>query len=485
MKPSNLVILMSDEHTQRMSGCYGHSTVRTPNIDAMAARGVRFDNAYCNSPICVPSRASFVTGRYVHETGNWDNAAPYTGAATGWGHRLTSQGIPLTIIGKMHFRGVEDDNGFPDERLIMDVKDGVGDLFGIAREAMPPQSHMIENVQNAGVGETQYTRFDTAVADEAVSWIENEAGRSGEPWCLWVSFVTPHFPYVSPKEYFDLYPADEVEWPISGSARDWPDHPAAKNARRLSMSIPDGEFAEETVRRAIAAYYGLVTFTDRQIGRVLEALERAGLTASTRIMYTSDHGEMLGDFGQWGKSCMYEAAAAVPLVAAGPEIPEGKVVEQPVSLVDCYPAILQAVGVKRQEADGDLPGASLWDIAAGGGRSRDEPVFSEYHAIYSTHAQYMLRDSRYKYVYHAGGYPPQLFDMRNDPLEQRDLGQDPIFRETVSGFESRLREILDPEEVDRLAKADQQSRLRARGGVEKILRQGLKINFSPTPPEFQ
>ena len=116
---------MSDEHTQRMSGCYGHSTVRTPNIDAMAARGVRFDNAYCNSPICVPSRASFVTGRYVHETGNWDNAAPYTGAATGWGHRLTSQGIPLTIIGKMHFRSVEDDNGFPDEGLIMDVKDGV------------------------------------------------------------------------------------------------------------------------------------------------------------------------------------------------------------------------------------------------------------------------------------------------------------------------------------------------------------------------
>ena len=200
-------------------------------------------------------------------------------------------------------------------------------------------------------------------------------------------------------------------------------------------------------------------------------------------MYTSDHGEMLGDFGQWGKSCMYEAAVAVPLVAAGPGIPEGKVVEQPVSLVDCYPAILQAVGVESQGSDADLPGTSLWDIATGR-RSRDKPVFSEYHAIYSTHAQYMLRDSRYKYVYHAGGLPPQLFDMLDDPLEQRDLGQDPSFRETVNEFGSRLREVLDPDGVDRMAKADQGARLQAHGGVEKILRQGLKVNFSPTPPEF-
>jgi choline-sulfatase len=385
----------------------------------------------------------------------------------------------------MHFRSVEDDNGFPDERLIMDVKGGVGDLFGIARQSMPPQGHMVENVRNAGAGETEYTRFDTAVAGEAVNWIESEAGRSGEPWCLWVSLVTPHFPYVAPQEYFDLYPLDEVEWPINGSVSDWPDHPVMENMRRLGMPIPGGEFDEETVRRAIAAYYGLVTFTDRQIGRVLEALQGAGLTDSTRIMYTSDHGEMLGDFGKWGKSCMYEGSAAVPLVAAGPGIPEGKVVEEPVSLVDCYPAILEAVGATREATDDDLPGTSLWDLADGNGRARDEPVFSEYHAIYSPDAQYMLRDSRYKYVYYAGGYPPQLFDMRNDPLEERDLGRDPNFGDVVAKFESQLCEILDPDAVDRLAKADQKARLDAHGGAEKILGEGLKINFSPAPAEFQ
>ena len=454
VEPCNLVILMSDEHTQRFSGCYGHSTIQTPNIDSIADSGVRFQNAYCNSPICVPSRASFVTGRYVHTTGNWDNAAPYTGETHGWGHELASQDIPVTVIGKMHFRSVDDDNGFPDERLIMDVKDGIGDLFGTARRSMPPQQHMVENVRRAGPGETEYTRFDRAVASEAVRWIEREAGHAGEPWCLWVSLVTPHFPYVAPQKYFDLYPPDQVEWPIMGSASDWPDHPVMKNMRRLSMPIPNGEFDEQTVRRAIAAY-------------------------------TSDHGEMLGDFGKWGKSCMYEGAVAVPLVAAGPQIPKGKVVKEPVSLVDCYPTILEAVGIEAKAGDKDLPGTSLWRIAQGNSRTPSEPVFSEYHAIYSPHAQYMLRDSRYKYVHYAGGYPPQLFDMCKDPQERQDLGRDAKYSPLITLFEAKLRNILDPDSVDQLAIKDQEARLAAHGGPEKILNEGLKINFSPVPVEFQ
>ena len=312
-----------------------------------------------------------------------------------------------------------------------------------------------------------------------MSWIENEAGRSGEPWCLWVSFVTPHFPYVCPQDYFDLYPLDEVEWPINGSARDWPDHPAARNARRLSMSIPGGEFPEETLRQAIAAYYGLVTFTDHQIGRLLNALERSGLTKATRVMYTSDHGEMLGDFGQWGRAACTRRRSLCPWSRRVPESPKVRLSSNRVAC-GLPPRDMQAVGVEPQGSDADLPGTSLWDIATGR-QCRDESVFSEYHAIYSPHAQYMLRDSRYKYVYHAGGLPPQLFDMLDDPLEQRDLGQDQSFRETVNEFESRLREVLDPDDVDRQAKADQQARLQAHGGVEEILRQGSKGQLQPHP----
>ena len=485
MKPSNLLIFMSDEHTQRMSGCYGSPIVRTPNIDSIAARGVRFDNAYSNCPICVPARANFVTGRYIHETGNWDNAAPYTGATEGWGHRLTDQGIPLTIIGKMHFRSVDDDNGFPDERIIMDVKDGIGDLFGLNRTNMSPQSHMVENVRNAGPGETEYIRFDTAVAEEAVRWIDGEAADTREPWCLWVSFVTPHFPYVVPDQYFDLYPVDEVEWPIDGSAADWPDHPYIEAVRGLRMPIEEREFDEAVVRRAIAAYYGLITFMDAQIGRVMRALDSAGLSDSTRIMYTSDHGEMLGDFGFWGKSCMYEGSAAVPLVVSGPGVPRGKAVQDPVSLVDFFPSILEAVGAKPEPADDDLPGTSLWRLADDDRPARSDPVFSEYHAIYSPEAQYMLRDAQYKYVHYTGGYPPQLFDMLDDPREQRDLGRDPSFADVVSRFESQLRSMIDPEEIDRKAKADQQARLEAGGGLEKVMSGGLKINFTPAPTEYQ
>lgn len=484
MDPCNLLILMSDEHSRRVAGCYGHPLVKTPNIDSIAARGVRFASAYCNSPLCVPSRASFATGRYVHAIGNWDNAAPYTGATPSWGHRLTEQGIPVTAIGKMHFRRVEDDNGFPDERVIMDVKDGIGDLFGLNRQAMPPQDSMVQNIKNAGPGETEYIRFDRAVAAEAARWIRAESGRFGRPWCLWVSFVTPHFPFVVPERYFNSYPPAQVEWPVHAAASEWSRHPYVAQMRRLRLPVRDEELDGESIRRAIAAYYGLVTFMDEQIGVVLEALTEMGLTDATRIMYTSDHGEMLGDFGLWGKSCMYEGSVAVPLILAGPGVPEGRVIDDPTSLVDCFPTIVEAVGGRLNRKEEDLPGLSLWPIASGAIRPA-RSVFSEYHGLFSPWAQYMLRDRRHKYVYYTGGYAPQLFDLLEDPREEVDLSGDGRYVAVLAGFEAELRKLLNPDEVDLRAKADQRARLDAHGGAEKILAGGAKINYTPAPAEFR
>ena len=139
MTPSNLLLIMSDEHNRRIMGCAGHQMVRTPHMDGLAARGVRFTDAYCNSPICVPSRASFATGRHVHQIGFWDNAIPYDGSVPSWGHRLTAAGHVATSIGKLHFRSADDNNGFTEEIMPLHVVDGVGDLLGLIRDRLAAQ----------------------------------------------------------------------------------------------------------------------------------------------------------------------------------------------------------------------------------------------------------------------------------------------------------------------------------------------------------
>ncbi len=479
MRPSNVLVIMSDQHSRRIAGCYGDPVVRTPNLDALAAGGARFTAAYCPTPICVPSRASFATGRYGHQIGAWDNAAPYTGAAAAsWGHRLTGQGHRVTTIGKLHHRRADDPDGFPDQRLPMHVLDGVGDLYGLLRGEMPVRPQSRQHVLEAGIGEAPYIRYDRASAAEAARWLREAGGRRGEepPWALFVSFATPHFPLLAPEEYCNRYPPETLPLPVAWTPAEWTRHPALERQRRLQAL--DAPFDEATIRNAIAAYYGLVTFLDEQIGLVLAALDAAGLREETRIIYTSDHGEMLGAHGLWWKSTLYEGAAAVPLILAGPEVPAGRVVNTPASLVDCFPSIVEAAGARPAPEDADLPGGSLWALA----REPDRPraVFAEYHAIFSPRGVFMLRDERHKYIHYVD-YPPQLFDLVDDPDERRDLAGDPRQAAILADCERRLRAIVAPEEVDRRARADQRRRIEAAGGVEAVLAGGVKIPFTPAP----
>lgn len=479
MLPTNVLVIMSDQHSRAVAGCYGDPVVHTPHLDALAARGTRFTSAYCPVPICVPARASFATGRYAHQIGAWDNAAPYTGAeAASWGHRLTEQGHRVTTIGKLHHRRVEDPLGFPDQRLPMHVLDGVGDLYGSLRGDMPVRPESRQHVLEAGVGEAPYIGYDRAIADEAAGWLR-EAGRAredGQPWALFVSFATPHFPLIVPEEYFSRYPLDSVPLPVAWTPEEWTHHPMLERQRR--MQALDEPFDEATVRNAIAAYYGLVTFLDEQIGRVLAALDEAGLREDTRIIYTSDHGEMLGAHGLWWKSTLYEGAAAVPLILAGPGVPKGRVVATNATLLDCFPTIVEATGARLAPEDADLPGRSLWTLA----REPEQPrvILSEYHAIFSPSGSFMLRNERYKYVYYVG-YPPQLFDLIDDPDELRDLAGDPRHAAALVSCERQLRAIVDPEAVDRLAKEDQRRRIEAAGGTASVLAGGVKIPFTPAP----
>jgi choline-sulfatase len=244
----------------------------------------------------------------------------------------------------------------------------------------------------------------------------------------------------------------------------------------------DAPVDEAAIRNAMAAYYGLVTFMDAQVGIVLDALDAAGLRETTRIIYTSDHGEQLGEHGLWWKSSMYDGCCAVPMIVAGPDVPEGKVVATNVSLLDSFPSIVEVVGAALQPEDADLPGGSLWQIAEG--EDADRTVFSEYHAIFSPSGFFMLRTARYKYVFYTDGYPPQLFDMECDPLEEHDRADDPDYAGVLAACERELCAICDPEEVDRHAKADQRRLLDAHGGIAAVMAGGVKIPYTPAPDAF-
>ncbi len=477
MQPANLLIILSDEHNPRVLGCSGHPLIKTPNLDRLAGGGTRFTAAYTNCPICVPARAAFATGQYVHKIRCWDNAIAYDGHVPSWGHRLMEQGHRVSSIGKLHYASSDPRrNGFDEEILPLHIVNGVGDLLGLIRDGLPRRPGSLKLGPEAGPGESEYTRYDRSIAEETCGWLERAAReRSGKPWVLYVGFVSPHFPLIAPPEFYHLYPEDRVPWPDMYGAAERPHHPFT-DAMRTCMCF-DEPFDPAMVRRALAAYFGLVTFLDDNIGKILRALDETGLAGNTRVVYSSDHGDNLGTRGMWGKSTMYEESAGIPLIMTGPNIPAGSVCATPVTLVDAFPAIIQGAGLRRDPRDADLPGSSWLEIAQG--RVPQRTILSEYHAAGAPCGSYMIRRGAFKYIHYVA-MPPMLFDLERDPRERVDLGRDPRYAKDVAECEAELRKILDPEAVDRLAKVDQQAKIAEHGGREAILKKGT-FRYSPPP----
>jgi choline-sulfatase len=483
MERQNLLVIMSDQHSRKLLGCYGNPVVRTPNLDALAARGTRFSAAYTGSPVCIPARAVFATGKYIHQIGYWDNADPYDGRVPSWHHRLRDSGHRVDSIGKLHFFSEESDTGFSAEIIPMHVIGGKGDLMGLVRDELPKRGAAWKMAGLAGPGESSYTHYDREIAARAQIWLSEEASKHrDEPWVLFVSFVTPHYPLTAPPEhYYHYLGRSDLPLPKSYDRAARPDHPFVADYAG-SFNFDDYFEDEAAVRRALAGYFGLCSFMDEQVGLVLRALERCGLSSDTRILYTSDHGDNLGARGLWGKSTMYEETIGVPLIIAGRDIPSGRVIDTPVSHVDVYPSILEATGIPAAVEDG-RPGASLFAVAAGA--EPDRLVLSEYHGMGSKTGAFALRHGRYKSVHYAA-YRPQLFDLQADPEELVDLAGDPRYRGVLAECEARLRRCGDPAEIDARAKSRQRELIAANGGKEAVLRRG-DLGFTPPPgviPEF-
>jgi choline-sulfatase len=475
----NLLVIMSDEHNPKLMGCAGHPAVATPKLDALAARGTRFTAAYTPSPICVPARGAFHTGQPVHRSRCWDNAIAYDGAMPGWPGTLRARGHHVAAIGKLHYQGHPgQDYGFSETILPMHITGGTGDVTMLIRDPGDVRETAARKLlAQAGPGESEYTRYDRRVVEAAERWLRESAPRRADkPWVLFVSMVAPHFPLTAPERHFARYADARLPRPKLWDApvEERLPHPWLRGYAKRSDHYRHFK-GEADLQRALAGYYGLVSFMDENVGRILRALEEAGLGATTRVAYTSDHGDNLGTRGLWGKCTMYEESACVPLILAGPDVPVG-VCGTPVTLCDLSATILDAVGARDAIAELGLPGGSLLDLA--GAPVRDRAALSELHT-YLPDGVFMLRTPRWKYVHYVGG-PPQLFDLESDPEELRDLSGDAAHAPVLRDMEARLRATLNPEAVDAEAKAAQARMIAAHGG-EAAVRARERAAYTPPP----
>jgi choline-sulfatase len=300
---------------------------------------------------------------------------------------------------------------------------------------------------------------------------------------LFVSLVTPHYPFTVPEEYYQMYPLEDVLLPKHHAPSERSNHPYLHEMRRHFLY--EEPFEELEIRKAVAAYYGLCSFMDAQVGELMQTLRDTGLDQNTRVMYASDHGDMLGEHGMWFKSNMYEGSVGIPMIMAGPDIPQSKIIETPVSLVDCFPTLIASVGAQLDESDDSLPGASLFSIIEDE-ENLERIVFSEYHAAGSITGAFMIRKGRYKYIEYPG-YAPQLFDLIADPDELNDLAIHMAYAEVLKACAQALRTICDPEAVHQKVKEDQSERLARFGGREqaKLFPPGPKLGYSPVPELFK
>lgn len=466
----HVILILADQHARYASGAYGSEVVETPNIDRLAQEGTTFESAYCASPMCVPSRAAIMTGRFVHDIGAWDNAHPYHGSPPGWAHALRDAGVTTAVVGKMHFRSADDDTGFEEMMLPMDVADGVGDLYSLVRDDMPARPALANLVRRAGPGKSPYHAYDRAVAKRACGWLRS-APVEGR-WALTVSFASPHHPLLAPQEYWDLY--EDPQLPPEWEGPDH-EHPYPAELRRV-MGV-DAPFAEEEIRRARRAYFALCTLADSLIGDVIAQARACGFDRDTLIIYSSDHGCSLGERGLWWKHHLYEESVGVPLIVVGPGFQPGRRVQEPASQTSLYSTVLEALGVVAPEGEHRSP--SLANFAVHG----DQGLlggFAEYHGLGASSGAFMLRVGALKYVYYAS-QPPQLFDLHRDPDELVNLAADPAFDADVKRLDAQLKALIDPERIDQEARADQEDLIRRHGGREAILQLGFNIPFTPVP----
>jgi choline-sulfatase len=471
----NILLIMADQLVPFLTSAYGHPVVQTPNLDRLAAEGICFDAAYTPYPLCAPARVAMMTGRYASRIGCFDNAALFPADQPTLAHYLTNAGYETVLSGKMHFIGPDQLHGFR-KRLTTDVFPANIDWV-----PSPDGEHQGGHAQNyvpPNVGVRKWTKFlayDEETQFRALEYIRRRGfTKPTEPFFLTVSYHHPHDPFHVTRELWNLYEGQPIDIP------EFPDNldetyseldcwlNTVHGVGEINLHDPDNL---RTLRRA---YYGLVTYVDRKVGELLDALEGTGQREDTVIIFTADHGDMLGEKGMVQKRCFYEWSARVPLIFQFPNKQcAGRRVSAPVSLLDLLPTLLDLAGVSQAQF---LPvdGQSFIELL-GGADDPERAVFSEYHVEKVKGPSFMVRRGKYKFVY-IHEYGRQLFDLEADPGEWQNLSGQPELEEVESELEASILERFDPVQLVAAGRESVQRRLVIK---EALRRNDVHWDYAP------
>ena len=464
----NILFFQVDQLSARALSAYGNPFSKTPVLDRIAASGAVFETAYCNYPLCSPSRASMASGLLASNCGAYDNAAEFSAEIPTYAHHLRARGYQTALSGKMHFIGPDQFHGF-EQRLTADL--------------YPADFAWAPNWANEGERDTNDPRavtvsgqcadsvqigFDEEVADAAIRYLRGLAPGDGRPFFLQVSFTHPHEPYLCKPEFWELYEGVEIPPPAVGPlSREEHD---AHSVRILDdFGMLDYDFDAVDIVRARRAYYGAVSYIDSLIGRVVAALEEVGAADDTIIAFTSDHGEMLGERGIWFKKHFFEDSIAVPLFIAGPGIAPGRVTT-PASLVDLLPTF-NGLADGAVWKDEELDGQDLTQFFAA--ETPDRAIYAEYLAEAALAPIFMIRRGRFKCMLSEAD-PPLLFNVEADPSEMMNLAADTSYAEVLARFEAEAAEKWDSRRLTQDILLSQ----RRRGLIREAMAQGAPVRWN-------
>jgi choline-sulfatase len=436
----NILLVMADQLGPRTLPAYGNRFVKAPNLARLGKEGVVFDHAYCSSPLCAPSRASMITGSLPSRTGVYDNGAELPASAPTIAHRLRLHGYRTCLAGKMHFLGPDQLHGF-EERLTPDIYPAglhwIPDWDASPADRLP-WYHDMTSVFEAGVSEASLQLdFDEEVAFRSVRAIYDLARvRDGRPFLLVASFSHPHDPWEMPTKYWDRYDDVTIDGPRVPAMADAALDPHSRRIRQ--MCAGSGlEVSDEVVLNARRAHYAAVSYVDDKVGQLLEALETTGLRDDTVVIFTADHGEMLGERGLWYKMSFFEDSVGIPLVMSAPGKFPTRHVGEIVSLLDMVPTLTELGGAGLSAGAGKLDGTSLVPLLMGDGGARTDTVVGEYLAEGALAPVVMIRRDSLKFV-SSPGDPDQLFDLAADPAELTNLAPEPKHAGEVGAFREEV-----------------------------------------------
>jgi choline-sulfatase len=460
MTRPNILILMVDQLNGTLFPDGPADFIHAPHLRALADRSAGFANTYTASPLCAPARASFMSGQLPSRTRVYDNAAEFASDIPTYAHHLRRAGYYTGLSGKMHFVGPDQLHGL-EERLTTDIYPAD---FGWTPDYRKPGEridwwyHNLGSVTGAGVAETSnQMEYDDEVAFHATQKLYQLSRTSDDaasrPWCLTVSFTHPHDPYVARRKYWDLYENSPALEPVVTAI---PFEAQDPHAQRLMQACDYTQFdiTPENVRRARQGYLANISYVDDKVGEILEVLRATRMLDNTIIVFTSDHGDMLGERGLWFKMNFFEGSARVPLMIAGKGIAP-QLITQPVSTLDINPTLAAFAGIDIAAVKPWTDGEDLTGVIAGG--KRQGPVLMEYAAEGSNAPLVCIRDGQYKFV-HCEIDPPQLFDLESDPQELTNLAADPAHARLLAQFQNAAKARWDMAAYDAAVRESQARR---------------------------